>query len=71
MIPINFKWKIQSDEKADHVLHKINDEMKDIIIWLRANKLSLNISKPIVHCFLRKSETTEYYSWNQWANNSV
>ena len=32
----------------------INDELKDIVIWLRANKLSLNISKTHYMLFLNK-----------------
>ena len=34
-----------SDENPDHVQQIINDELKYIVIWLRANKLSLNINK--------------------------
>ena len=34
-----------SGKNTDQVQQMINDELKDIVIWLRANKLSLNISK--------------------------
>ena len=34
-----------SDKNVDHAQQIIKDELKVIVIWLRANKLSLNISK--------------------------
>ena len=39
-----------SDKNPNHVQQMINDELKDMVIWLRANKLSLNINKPIICC---------------------
>ena len=35
----------QSGKNTDHMQQMINDELKYIVIWLRANKLPLNISK--------------------------
>ena len=44
-----------SDKNPNHVQHMINDELKDIVIWLRANKLSLNINKPHYMLFSNKN----------------
>ena len=43
-----------SGKNTDQVQQMINDELKDIVIWLRANKLSLNISKPHYMLFSNK-----------------
>ena len=43
-----------SGKNTDHVQQMINDELKDIVIWLRANKLSLNISKTHYMLFSNK-----------------
>ena len=43
-----------SGKNTDHVQQMINDELKEIVIWLRANKLSLNISKTQYMLFLNK-----------------
>ena len=43
-----------SGKDTDQVQQMINDELKDIVIWLRANKLSLNISKTHYMLFSNK-----------------
>ena len=43
-----------SGKNTDQVQQMINDELKDIVIWLRANKLSLNISKTHYMLFSNK-----------------
>ena len=43
-----------SGKNTDHVQQMINDELKDIVIWLRANKLSLNIRKTHYMLFSNK-----------------
>ena len=44
-----------SDKNPNHVQQMINDELKDIVIWLRANKLSLNINKTHYMLFSNKN----------------
>ena len=43
-----------SHKNLNHVQHMINEELKDIVIWLRANKLSLNINKTYYMLFSNK-----------------
>ena len=45
-----------SDKNPNHVLQMINDELRYIVIWLRVNKLSLNINKTHYMLF----STTKY-----------
>ena len=44
-----------SDKNPNHVQQMINDELKDIVIWLRVNKLSLNIYKTHYMLFSNKN----------------
>ena len=44
-----------SDKNLNHVQQMINDELKDIGIWLRANKLSLNINRTHYMLFSNKN----------------
>ena len=44
-----------SDKNPNHVQQMINDELKDMVIWLRANKLSLNINKTHYMLFSNKN----------------
>ena len=44
-----------SGKSADYLQQMINDELKDLVIWLRANKLSLNISKTHYMLFSNKN----------------
>ena len=43
-----------SGKNTDQVQQMMDDELKDIVIWLRANKLSLNISKTHYMLFSNK-----------------
>ena len=43
-----------SDNNPNHVQQMKNDELKDIVIWLRANKHSLNINKTNYTLFSNK-----------------
>ena len=59
-------------KNTDHVQQMINDELKDIVIWLRANKISLNISKHIIFCFLKqKRYTVKCKNWNHWSTYNM
>ena len=50
-----------SDKNPNHVQQMINDELKDIVIWLRANKHSLNINKTHYMLFCNKKNCTAKY----------
>ena len=44
-----------SDKNPNHVQQMINDELKDIVTWLRASKLSLSINKTHYMLFSNKN----------------
>ena len=61
-----------SGKNTDQVQQMINDELKDIVIWLRANKLSLNISKTHYMLFSnKKSYSAKCLNWNQWSTYNM
>ena len=49
-----FPVSFADGKNADYLQQMINNELKDTIIWLRANKLSLNISKTHYMLFSNK-----------------
>ena len=58
------------DENAAHVQQMIQDALKDLVIWLRANRHS-SYTKTVYVFLIQQSCTAKYHSWNEWATNDV
>ena len=50
-----------SGRDSDLIMKTLNEELQEISIWLKANKLSLNIKKTHSWCFLVKIRLTQMY----------
>ena len=48
-----------SGKDADHIEKVMNEELKEIVEWLKVNKLSLNIKKHIILYSLTRMELTQ------------
>ena len=45
--------RFMSDSNANHLVKDVNQELRKLVTWFRANKLSLNIEKKISYYSLQ------------------
>ena len=63
------KSVVANDKNIDKLLEILNDELNKLIIWLKANKLSLNINKTYYIPFHRARIKLPDVSLNIYMNN--